>query len=396
MNRDERLAAWLEGDLDATEREELLRELQVDEAFAREAAQQMQMKRLLGSLALSEAEFSREVLMKIQPANPTAVESKEELGVLVRLQQQRWWRRAGLATTVLAAAAAIAVLLVLRPDAAPRLRVLASEGVQSLDVRALEAGHPVRLAGGILELALGTKTRVVIEGPAEFAVESSSRVQLKSGRCYAEMEKGSAGLRIITPSGEVLDLGTRFGVEVREETTVHVFEGAVEVGRNDRRSLLREGEGVRWAGAGEAAAITVEAERFVHRLAGGGQSRAAWVHWSFDEGNGEVTTPRGEGFPGAMESARVHGAKWIDRDGSGALEFNGVDDWVETTFAGIADGADRTVAAWVKLAPEFGEANGQAIVGWGDFASRIRTGARARRGNSASVTPHGPWTRSGV
>ena len=40
---------------------------------------------------------------------------------------------------------------------------------------------------------------------------------------------------------------------------------------------------------------------------------------------------------------------------------------METTFAGIADGADRTVAAWVRLAPDFGEASGQALVGWGDF-----------------------------
>jgi len=70
----------------------------------------------------------------------------------------------------------------------------------------------------------------------------------------------------------------------------------------------------------------------------------------------------------AMTPARIHGARWVDRDGSGALEFDGVDNWVETAFAGIAEEADRTVAAWVKLASDFGEASGQAIVGWGDFS----------------------------
>lgn len=40
----------------------------------------------------------------------------------------------------------------------------------------------------------------------------------------------------------------------------------------------------------------------------------------------------------------------------------------ETSFAGIAADADRTVAAWVKLAPDFGKTHGQAIVGWGDFS----------------------------
>jgi hypothetical protein len=68
-----------------------------------------------------------------------------------------------------------------------------------------------------------------------------------------------------------------------------------------------------------------------------------------------------------MQVAQLHGAKWIERNGSGALEFDGVDDWVETTFSGIGADADRTVAAWVKLAPDFGKGCGQAIVGWGDF-----------------------------
>ncbi len=47
MNRDQRLAAWLEGELDANANEELFRELSADEDFAREAAAQLQMKRLL-------------------------------------------------------------------------------------------------------------------------------------------------------------------------------------------------------------------------------------------------------------------------------------------------------------------------------------------------------------
>lgn len=376
MSRDELLAAWLENELDDCGRAELRQALAADEAFAREASAQLQMKRLPGSLQVGAGRFADEVMLKLRA--DSVREAPDENAVIVRLQQRRWWRRAGLMTAGLAAAAAITLLLVWWTAAAPRVRVLASEGVQSLDVRTLEDGRPVRLAGGILELALGAKARVVIEGPAEFAVESAERIRLTSGRCYVEMEKGRAGLRIITPSGEVLDLGTRFGVEVREETTVHVFEGAVEVGRNERRSRLREGEGVRWAGGGEAASIPAEAERFVHRLPGGRQSRSAWVHWSFDEARGEVTLPQGEGFSEALRPARLHGTRWIAREGSGALEFNGVDDWVETTFAGIAGGADRTVAAWVKLAPDFGEASGQAIVGWGDYRihdPNRRTGA---------------------
>lgn len=52
MNRDQRPAAWLEGELDADGHEELLRDLSSDESYAREAAAQLQMKRLLGSQVL--------------------------------------------------------------------------------------------------------------------------------------------------------------------------------------------------------------------------------------------------------------------------------------------------------------------------------------------------------
>lgn len=372
MNRDQRLAAWLEGELDADGHEELLRDLTSDDSFAREAALQLQMKRLLGTKIVGENEFARELLLRIESEAPSVDEMSTERVVLKRLQQRRRWQRAGLAAVGLAATVMIVLLLIVRPAQTPSpiVRVLAAEGVQSLDVRALEEGRLVTIKGGILELALGEKTRVVLEAPAEFAVESRDVVQLISGRCYAEMEQGESGLRIKTPSGEVLDLGTRFGVEVTpsQGTSVHVFEGEVELDLRQQRSVLREGEAVRWTEGNDLESVSVEAERFVRRLPGSSQQETQWLHWPFKEASGELTVPEGEGFPNDMEAAQLHGAHWIERDGSAALEFDGLDDWVETTFAGIGADADRTVAAWVKLSPDFGKASGQAIVGWGDFS----------------------------
>lgn len=372
MNRDQRLAAWLEGELDADGREELLRDLSSDEGFAREATAQLQMKRLLGSQSIDESEFTRELLLRIQPVDETSDAPSTERSVLSRLQTRRRWQRTGIATAGIGAAVAIVLLLIFRatPPVTPTVRVLAAEGVQSLDVRALEEGRLVTIKGGILELELGPKTRLVLEAPAEFAVEAVDVVQLVSGRCYAEMEKGASGLRIKTPSGEVLDLGTRFGVEVTpsQGTSVHVFEGEVELAVERKRSVLREGEAANWTADSGLKSISVEAERFVSRLPGSSDHQTKWLHWSFDEGAGDTTNPHGDGFPDDMSAAQLHGAQWIERDNSAALEFDGIDDWVETSFAGIAADADRTVAAWVKLAPDFGNAHGQAIVGWGDFS----------------------------
>lgn len=371
MNRDQRLAALLEGELDVDGHKNLLQDLSSDESFASEAVAQLQMKRLLGSQAIDEMEFTREVLLKVQPIDEASDVPSTERSVLSRLQVRRRWQRSAIAAVGLAAAVAIVLMAAFwpTPTAAPIVRVLAAEGVQSLDVRALEEGRLVTIKGGILELELGSNSRLVLEAPAEFAIESVDVVQLTSGRCYAEMENGTSGLRIKTPSGEVLDLGTRFGVEVTPShgTSVHVFEGEVELALEQSRSVLREGEGARWTHSSELNSIDVEAERFVSRLPGSDPRTTKWLHWPFDECGGEVTTPRGDGFPNDMNPARLDGVRWIQRDGSGALEFDGVDDWVETTFAGIGAGADRTVAAWIKLAPDFGKKNGQAIVGWGDF-----------------------------
>ncbi len=372
MSRDQRLAAWLEGELAADGQEGLLRELATDEAFAREATAQLQMKRLLGSQAVDEKEFARELLLRIRSDDPATTQSSIECAVLERLQRRRRWQRVGLAVMGLVATVAIVLLVFSLPSEtrSPAVRVLAAEGVQSLDVRALEEGQLVTIKGGILELALGDKTRLVLEAPAEFAVESVDVVQLVSGRCYAELEQGSSGLRVKTPSGEVLDLGTRFGVEVTpsQGTSVHVFEGEVELDLQQQRSVLREGEAVRWTEDEGLKSVSVEAGRFVRRLPGSGDRETKWLHWAFDEGSGKLTLPEGDGFPNDMQAALLHGAHWIERDGAGALEFDGLDDWVETDFDGIGADADRTVAAWIRLAQDFCKASGQAIVGWGDFS----------------------------
>lgn len=370
MSREELLAAWLEHELDESGHAELMRALSADDAFAREAADHLQMRRLLGSLKLGAGDFASELLLKVRASEEALLPPPDERAVLVRLQHRRWWQRAGLATAGVAAAAAITLLLVWWPDAAPTVRVLAAEGVGSLDVRALEAGRPVRIEGGILELALGTKTRLVFEGPADFSMESVDRVRLGSGRCYAEMEKGASGLRIETPSGEVLDLGTRFGVEVKSanETAVHVFAGAVEVGKPGARTRVTEGKAVRWLGSGKVESVGDAEDRFLQQLPARRSGGSSWLHWSFDEAEGMDATATGQGFDVQRAAGRIHGATRVPGVSGQAVQFNGKDNWVETGFAGIGSNEARTVACWVRIAPDFSEGSGQAMVGWGEFS----------------------------
>ena len=70
-----------------------------------------------------------------------------------------------------------------------------------------------------------------IEGPAEFTPRSADRIEFVRGRLVAYVPRQARGFTVGTPSAEVVDLGTEFGVEVDAQggTDLHVIRGRVEV-----------------------------------------------------------------------------------------------------------------------------------------------------------------------
>ena len=72
--------------------------------------------------------------------------------------------------------------------------------------------------------------RVVLQGPAEFQIVSSNEASCSQGRLIAEVPPQARGYRLVTPQMAATDLGTVFGVDVRQGATeLHVFEGSVEI-----------------------------------------------------------------------------------------------------------------------------------------------------------------------
>ncbi len=89
----------------------------------------------------------------------------------------------------------------------------------------------VVLEEGFVELTLDEGVHVVIEGPTQFQVLGANALLLKQGRLVASVPSMAIGFTVTTPTAEVIDLGTEFGVTVGEnaETDVIVFRGKVEV-----------------------------------------------------------------------------------------------------------------------------------------------------------------------
>lgn len=117
------------------------------------------------------------------------------------------------------------------------------------DDRAPEMGRrlgdqSVRLASGLVELDFPRcKASVLIEAPAVFRVVDRETLWLESGRLTADVQHGDEqGLRVLTPDSDVLDLGTRFAVDVVEGrgSEVHVYERETTAATRSRAPSLHQ------------------------------------------------------------------------------------------------------------------------------------------------------------
>ena len=104
---------------------------------------------------------------------------------------------------------------------------------------ALEPGW-LRLESGLAQVVFYSGARVVIEGPAELQIVSSTEAVCQTGRLLAEVPRPARGFRVRTAQLNVVDRGTAFGIDAtRGQTDVHVFKGRIELfaGATAKQSL---------------------------------------------------------------------------------------------------------------------------------------------------------------
>ena len=171
----------------------------------------------------------------------------------------RWWNR--MPAWGWAAAACIGIVLafglgqfsagpsgvpgiVLRNDEA----VVRGEGLQySLGDRV--AFNEIDLEKGWLRLELPKGVVFDIYGPAKGRFLSAERFELDVGRLNIDVGPAGKGFTVVTENGDIVDLGTQFGVDVGGDrrAKVAVFSGEVEVYSRESEGgprLLEEGEGL--------------------------------------------------------------------------------------------------------------------------------------------------------
>jgi hypothetical protein len=96
---------------------------------------------------------------------------------------------------------------------------------------AIRADEVLELTSGQAQLTFADGARVVLEGPCQFVPQNTGRGRLERGKLRASVPAQAIGFAIATPTIEIIDLGTEFGVEadVKGQTDVEVFQGKVDV-----------------------------------------------------------------------------------------------------------------------------------------------------------------------
>jgi len=105
----------------------------------------------------------------------------------------------------------------------------------------LPAGE-LHLVSGVVQIDSFSGVSIVVEGEAKFGIVSAMEMTFDSGKLRAEVPVAARGFTVRTGSGDVVDLGTEFALDIGPYSTeVHVLDGEVEWFSNratGKKSLL--------------------------------------------------------------------------------------------------------------------------------------------------------------
>lgn len=97
------------------------------------------------------------------------------------------------------------------------------------------AGHSMSLLSGAAEFAMRGGAIVVVEGPAKLELNGPDALMLSQGKVAVRVAEGGEPFVIDTPTMQVVDLGTEFGVETTASgaANVMVFDGVVALAESN-------------------------------------------------------------------------------------------------------------------------------------------------------------------
>ena len=179
---------------------------------------------------------------------------------VVVVPNNRWRNPAAwaFAAAALVMLAGLVVIYPREPAAITALEEIRESGcavlTRTVDVKwtntGFETGLPVgagamAIAGGLVELEFYSGARVVIEGPAEIELISTSEIRCGSGKLRAVVPTNARGFKVSTRQFGITNQGAEFGLWANHDgrDEVHVIDGRVEIRSHhrDERGFRRQG-----------------------------------------------------------------------------------------------------------------------------------------------------------
>ncbi len=192
--------------------------------------------------------------------------------------------KSSLLTFIVSAAAILFFAIFLHLPSSSRIEV-ATLSINHEAVFANGASYPVgtRLSNndkslwlqkGAVTIEFDYGAEVVIEGPAEFSMDSAEDMTLNYGRLFARVPGRSKGFTVETPMAQIIDLGTEFGVKVDYDRAceVHMIKGnaslipGVKGQTTGASQLLNANEAKYVSLSGEVKTIPVKTTDFIRQI----------------------------------------------------------------------------------------------------------------------------------
>lgn len=214
------------------------------------------------------------------------------------------------------------------------------------------------IKAGTVELVTAHGARIVIEAPAEFSFESAQRLRMLSGRLAADVPPAAKGFTVVTPTGDAVDLGTRFGVDVPASgaAEIHVFQGEViaKTSGTTASQSLRKGDALTM-NQGSSSTREFRSSAFIQPdemteltagLAAGQRARSEAALTLLRKDPALIALldfEKEESYPGVFRTVQ---GRW---PGSRAPEFVNIGDHLKLDVGGEHEWPQLTLATWVRI-----------------------------------------------
>lgn len=157
----------------------------------------------------------------------------------------------------------------------------------------LAAGE-MNLPKGIVYVQFDSGPEIVVEGPAELRLDSSTAATLLSGKVVLRADESAAPFDLHTPMSTLAEVGTEFAISVTRDTEeIHVFEGEVRrtpksASHGNMAENLKAGEARHYVAksANSSKSTLCDPKKFVRHVGNSGPRPEApaelWVYEGFD------------------------------------------------------------------------------------------------------------------